>query len=55
MVGNEYCADICGAERYGIDSMYVYTAQSGENPVILPDRCRRLGGIDEVWERVMKR
>lgn len=50
MIGNEYHADIYGAERYGIDSMYVFTAQSGENPVMLPDRCRRLERISEVWD-----
>ncbi|MDE6389530.1 MAG: HAD family hydrolase [Lachnospiraceae bacterium] len=50
MIGNEYRADIYGAERYGIDSMYVFTAQSGENPVTLPNNCRRLERISEVWD-----
>ncbi len=49
MVGNEYRADICGAECYGIDSMYVFTAQSGAEPQTLPKGCRRLGRIGEVW------
>lgn len=49
MVGNEYHADICGAERYGIDSMYIYTAQSGGNPAVLPDNCRRLECISEAY------
>lgn len=48
MIGNEYRADIYGAERYGIDSMYVFTAQSGEEPSKLPGSCRRLEKIIEV-------
>ncbi len=52
MVGNEYRTDIYGAERYGIDSMYVFTAQSGEKPVMLPNNCRRLKRISEVLEAV---
>lgn len=49
MIGNEYHADICGAERYGIDSMYVFTAQSGQNPAVLPGHCRRLKRINEIF------
>lgn len=49
MIGNEYCADICGATRYGIDSMYIFTAQSGEEPPELPEQCRRLEQISEVY------
>ena len=49
MIGNEYHADIYGADRYGIDSMYVFTAQSGEEPSSLPDNCRRLKQISEVY------
>lgn len=49
MVGNEYRADIHGAESYGIDSMYIFTAQSGENPARLPSGCRRLQKISEVF------
>lgn len=50
MVGNEYCADIQGAERFGIDSMYIFTSQSGEEPAHLPDSCRKLKDITEVFE-----
>ncbi len=49
MVGNEYRADIQGAESYGIDSMYIFTAQSGEEPEQLPSGCRRLQKIGEVF------
>lgn len=49
MIGNEYRADIYGAERYGIDSMYVFTAQSGKEPLKLPGNCRRLEQISEVY------
>jgi putative hydrolase of the HAD superfamily len=49
MIGNEYVADICGAANYGIDSMYIFTAQSGKKPAQLPERCRRLGQIREVF------
>lgn len=49
MIGNEYRADIYGAERFGIDSMYVFTAQSGEEPQKLPGNCRRLKQISEVY------
>lgn len=48
MIGNEYRADIYGAECYGIDSMYVFTAQSGAEPAKLPGNCRRLEYISEV-------
>lgn len=50
MVGNEYRADILGAENYGIDSMYVFTAQSGKEPLKLPENCRRLKEIGEVYK-----
>ena len=49
MIGNEYRADIYGAERFGIDSMYVFTAQSGKEPLELPGNCRRLGQISEAY------
>lgn len=49
MIGNEYRADICGAESYGIDSMYLFTARSGENPPVLLPGCRRIGQIGEVY------
>lgn len=50
MIGNEYQADISGAENYGIDSMYVFTAQSGAEPAHLPDCCRKIKNIGEVFE-----
>lgn len=50
MVGNEYRADIQGAEDFGIDSMYIFTSQSGEEPSHLPDCCRKLKNIKEVFE-----
>lgn len=50
MIGNEYQADILGSEKYGIDSMYVFTQQSGEEPAHLPDCCRKIKNISEVFE-----
>ena len=50
MIGNEYRADILGAENYGIDSMYVFTAQSGAEPACLPACCRKIKSISEVFE-----
>ncbi len=49
MIGNEYRADIFGAERYGIDSMYIFTAQSGREPVKLPENCRNLDKISQIY------
>ena len=49
MVGNEYRADIWGAEQYGLDTMYVFTELSGEKPDKLPENCRRLKVIGEVF------
>lgn len=49
MIGNEYRADIYGAESYGIDSMYVFTAQSGTEALKLPESCRRIKKISEVY------
>ncbi|MCM1136507.1 MAG: HAD family hydrolase [Clostridium sp.] len=49
MIGNEYIADIFGAHNYGIDSMYVHTAQSGKEPPALPESCRRIAGISDVF------
>lgn len=48
MIGNEYRADILGAEEYGIKSMYIYTAQSGERPKQLPKNCTKIEKITEV-------
>lgn len=49
MIGNEYRADIQGADSYGIDSMYVFTLQSGKRPEVLPESCREIGTIGEVF------
>ena len=49
MIGNEYHADILGADNYGIDSMYVFTAQSGREPDSLPESCRRIETIGDVF------
>lgn len=49
MIGNEYQADIQGASNYGIDSMYVFTDQSGARPGALPENCRILKEIGEAF------
>lgn len=49
MIGNEYRADIQGALAYGIDSMYIFTAQSGKRPRSLPENCREIASIAEVF------
>ena len=51
MIGNEYRADILGADAYGIRSMYVHTAQSGEKPDRLPESCRKIREIGSVIDR----
>lgn len=48
MIGNEYRADILGAEEYGLKSMYIFTAQSGKKPAWLPENCRKIDKITEV-------
>lgn len=50
MIGNEYRADVLGAAEYGIKSMYVYTAQSGKRPESLPEGCKEIGKISEVFQ-----
>ena len=50
MIGNEYRADILGAEGYGIGSMYIFTAQSGERPQQLPENCTQINKITEVLQ-----
>ena len=49
MIGNEYQADISGAENYGIDSMYIFTEQSGKAPSTLPENCHQIKDISEVY------
>lgn len=49
MVGNDREADIGGACRFGIRSMYLHTEQSPEYTGALPDTCRELKEIGEVY------
>ncbi len=49
MIGNEYRADISGAVKYGIRSMYLFTAQSGKRPGSLPKTCKEIGKLAEVF------
>lgn len=50
MIGNEYEADILGADAFGITSMYVHTSQSGKKrPEKLPDGCMEIAVIGEVF------
>lgn len=49
MIGNEYRADILGAAEYGLKSMFVFSAQSGERPLSLPESCKEIGEIAEVF------
>ena len=49
MIGNEYEADILGADAFGIASMYVHTSQSGKRPEKLPDSCIEIAAIGEVF------
>lgn len=49
MIGNEYEADIVGAFGKGLDSMYIYTEQSGFQPPSLPAKCREIKKIAEVF------
>lgn len=49
MIGNDGEADIIGAKRFGISSMYIHTRQSPELNVKLPDNCRRLTCIREAF------
>ena len=51
MIGNEYRADILGAQAYGIRSLYVHTAQSPERPASLPESCLELADIAQVAEK----
>lgn len=48
MIGNEYEADIAGSYRYGIDSIYIFTKQSGARPKVLPGCCREVEAIGKV-------
>ena len=48
MIGNEYKADILGAAEYGLKSMFIFSAQSGERPLSLPESCKEIEKIAEV-------
>ena len=49
MVGNDDQADCWGACQAGLDSMYVFTEQSPVRTQPLPDNCRILNRIAEVF------
>ena len=49
MIGNDRIADIEGAHRFGIDSMYIHTAQSTPFSDELPGSCRRLQCIGDAY------
>lgn len=49
MIGNDRIADIEGARRFGIDSMYIHTVQSTPFVGKLPENCRKLKEISNVY------
>ncbi len=49
MIGNDSDADIAGAYEFGLDSMYVHTEQSPPITKTLPNNCRQLEEIGEVF------
>ena len=49
MVGNDWQADAWGAHKNGLDSMYIHTPQSTEITGPLPDNCRVLDDISQVY------
>lgn len=49
MVGNDDQADCWGAQKAGLDSMYVFTEQSPERTKPLPGNCRLLETIGDVF------
>ena len=49
MIGNDSKADIAGANKLGLDSMYIHTEQSPPVTDILPDNCRVLEKIGQVY------
>jgi len=51
MIGNDSEADIAGAHRFGIASMYLHTRQSPALTGKLPDDCRRLQEIGSVEKK----
>lgn len=49
MIGNDSVADIAGACEFGLDSMYVHTEQSPPVTEALPNNCRQLEKIGDVF------
>ncbi|MCD7752609.1 MAG: HAD family hydrolase [Lachnospiraceae bacterium] len=49
MVGNDDKADAWGAHDNGLDSIYIYTRQSPKADGPLPDNCRMINDISEVF------
>lgn len=49
MIGNDHRADCWGAHDAGLDSMYVFTEQSPERTESLPENCRVLETICDVF------
>lgn len=49
MIGNDCIADIAGAHEFGMASMYVHTNQSTPLTASLPEDCRVLTEIREVY------
>ncbi len=49
MVGNDDRADAWGAHNSGLDSIYIYTKQSPKTQYPLPDNCRIIKNISEVF------
>lgn len=47
MVGNDFFSDVEGAERFGVDCLYVHTRESTPFSGALPESCRRIGSIGE--------
>lgn len=50
MVGNDDQADCWGAHSVGLDSIYIYTEQSPERRMPLPENCREIRKIRQVFE-----
>ena len=49
MIGNDWAADVGGAHAFGMESMYVHTKQSTPLLGPLPEDCRKLNLIGEVF------
>lgn len=49
MIGNDVTADMSGAADFGLCGLYIHTAQSGEHSEKLPEGCREMKEIGEVF------